>query len=486
MPAVFFPQVLILANTPQMPENIKLTYLFLVIAVFSHPAIAQSTEKEEGSTANIYEFREPYFDIPVYVDTVDIIEDHFIFLQETDKTTCFYFNYGPFRCHFFAEPGIKYKVFLPDITQIDDRWKEDDYFTLLPLHAKIKYEEKIINGFDLNDSIRNFNKEYGPFLSKQTLRYFQPEYARTRLDSFLEANYKFDGAYENDYYIQYKHYKKAILFYHLKQQNLDSLIRKYLTGEPVHFEIPPYRTFFSLVLGSYFDHLRSKEQFDRIYSEFTRLSINYLKNYLQKDPLLKNDTILELVLLKECYNAFYSDKIDKTRLISFTDSIHRNTEIDIIELTSGKLKEMFTHLRAGFPAPVFSAEGVNGDSLVLSGEYNKLIYLGFCDLQSMQCLQEIEYLKYLSKKHGEFIRIITVLKSASEQELQDLSEQTNDNWDIIWWNENQELSELFNVRAVPMFFLIDKDGKMLRNPAPVPSENFEYILFRILRSKGEI
>ena len=70
--------------------------------------------------------------------------------------------------------------------------------------------------------------------------------------------------------------------------------------------------------------------------------------------------------------------------------------------------------------------------------------------------------------------------------MQDLSEQTNDNWDIIWWNENQELSELFNVRAVPMFFLIDKDGKMLRNPAPVPSENFEYILFRILRSKGEI
>ncbi len=469
-----------------MPENIKLTYLFLVIAVFSHPAIAQFTEKEEDSIANIYEFREPYFDIPVYVDTVDITEDHFIFLHEKDKTACFYFDYGPFRCHFFAEPFLEYKVFLPDITEIDDQWQEDDYFTLLPLHAKTKYKKKVINAFDLNDSIRYFNKEYEPFLSKQTLRYFQPEYARARLDSFLEANYKDNGTYANDYYSKYKRYKKAILFYHLKQQNLDSLIRKYLTGEPLHFEIPPYRTLFSLVLGSYFDHLRRKEQFDRIYSEFTRLSVDYLKNYLQKDPLLKNDTILELVLLKECYNAFYSDKIDKNRLISFTDSIHRNTEIDIVKLTSGELKEMFTHLRAGFPAPVFSAQGVNGNSIILNGKYNKLIYLGFCDLQSMQCLQEMEYLKYLAKKHGEYIRIITVLKSASDQELKELSKQTNDNWDIIWWDENQELAELFDVRAVPMFFLIDKDGNMLRNPAPAPSENFEYILFRILRSKGEI
>ena len=107
-------------------------------------------------------------------------------------------------------------------------------------------------------------------------------------------------------------------------------------------------------------------------------------------------------------------------------------------------------------------------------------------MQSIQCLQEIEYLKYLSKKHGEFIRIVTILESSSKFKLTELSEFTNDNWKIIPWDKNEKLAELYDVRAVPMFFLIDKNGKMLRNPAPAPSENFEYVLFRILRSKGEI
>lgn len=469
-----------------MPEKRKILYLCLVLAFFSYPSIAQSLEKVDNPRVFIYEFREPYFEIPVYIDTLVRSENHFYFTHNRDKTGCFYFDYGPYQCHFFAEPGRKYEVTLPDVSWIDDQWKEDSYFTLLPIHVKVKTEINTIKGFELNDSIRNFTKEYDPFLSKQTLRYFQPEYARARLDSFIEANYTSGQERKNNYLYEYKRYKKAILFYHLKQQNLDSLIYQYLTGEPLRFEIPSYRTFFSLVLGNYFDHLRSKEHFNRIYSEFTRLSIDYMKDYLQKDPLLENDTILELVLLKECYNAFYSDRMNKNSLISFTDSIHRNTEIDIIRLTSGVLKEKFTQLRSGFPAPKFSAETINGDSVILSGTYDKLVYLGFCDLQSIQCLQEIEYLKYLSKKHGQFIRIITILKSPSEEELQQLSRQTNDHWNIISWDDNEKLVELFDVRAVPMFFLIGKNGEILRNPAPAPSENFELILFRILRSKGEI
>ncbi|MFW5820626.1 MAG: TlpA family protein disulfide reductase [Bacteroidota bacterium] len=468
-----------------MPEKQKLTYLCLLLMLCSS-SFAKYEEKPDSTNVFLYEFREPFFEIPVYFDTVSISGNHFYFTSDREKTACFYFDYGPYQCHFFAVPDEKYKILLPDISKMDEQRKKGSFYTPVPFHVNTKTGPTAITGFDLNDSIRNFNKEYEPFLSKQTLRYFQPEYARTQLDSFLRANYYEEHGPENTYFSDYKQYKKAILLYHLKQRNLDSLIREYFTAKPVRFEIPPYRTFFALVLGDYFDHLRREEKFNQIYAEFARLSVNPLRDYLQKDPLLKNDTILELVLLKESYNAFYSDRMNKHRLISFTDSIRSDTKIDLIKLSADNLKKLFTHLRPGFAAPVFTAEGIKGDRIVLKGKYDKLIYLGFCDMESMLCLQEVEYLKYLSQKHGEFIRIITILKSSSEQELRELSNFGGNSWQIIPWNKNREIAELFDVRAVPSFFLIGKDGDMLLNPAPSPSENFEITLFRILRGQGDI
>ena len=201
---------------------------------------------------------------------------------------------------------------------------------------------------------------------------------------------------------------------------------------------------------------------------------------------MENDTIMQLVLLKECYNAFYEDKMNKTRLINFTDSIYHYSDIQNVGLTAKVIKRKFTYLNEGFPAPTFSAKTAKGDSIFMNGDYDRLVYLSFCDLQSIQCLQEIEYLKYLGKKHGKFIRIIAVLNSSSVGQLKEISDSGGENLTVIPWEENKEVPELFDVRAVPMFFLIDKNGKILRNPAPAPSENFEFILFRILRSRGEV
>ncbi len=455
--------------------------LFLIASLLSSKAqINNYTNPEE---ILIYEYQEPFFEIPFYTDTLKTGDSTFLFSQNTPETRCYYFNYGPLRCHFFAEPGKEYEISLPDLSRIDEGWKKDQYFTLLPHHVEVNISSTGQNGFNLNKGIRQFDAEFDPFLSKQSLRYFKPRYARAKLDSFIRENYTTDTL-ESEYLHQYKRYKKAILYYHLKQQNYDTLINNYLSGEAVRFELPPYRIFFSLILDNYFDYLRRKDQFERIYSEFTRLSTNYLREYLNNDPLLKNDTILELVLLKECYNAFYSDRMDKKRLIEFTDSLQQNTEIDIIGVTAKELIKKFTYLRPGFAAPEFSAKDTKGDSIVLSGKHDKLIYIGFCDLNSIQCLQEIEYLKYLSKKHGKFIRILTVLKSPEKSQLQKLSEAANENWSIISWKEHEEIPELFDVKALPVFYLIDKNGEMLRSPAPNPSENFEYKLFEILRSKG--
>jgi hypothetical protein len=361
-----------------------------------------------------------------------------------------------------------------------EEWKNDSYFEPLPYHADAQPEQNL--EFDLNKAIREFNEEYEPFLSRQTLRYFKPEYAVAQLDSFIEENYNRDDSLNSEFLFQYKRYKKGILQFHLKQQNKLELIDEYLKGQKARFHNPSYRTFFSLLMDSYFGFLKRTDEFSNIYREFAQLSMPHLQDYLKKDSLLRNDTIRQIIVLKEAYDAFYSEKLSQKKIICFTDSILHNAENKITRRIAEELINKFTHLRPGYPAPQFTVVTASGDTLSLDTTNNKIIYLGFCDLNSIQCLQEVEFIKYLCRKHGKYLQIISFLKPGSQ--LAELNRECGDNWLIVPWEGNEDVARLYDIRAYPTFYLIDKGGIMLRSPASNPSENFEYKLFRILRSKG--
>lgn len=460
-----------------------LIFLQLALCLLSLSTKSQDTK---NPTIRLYEFREPFFNIPFNIDTLSIHEGSFSYTENVDLTRCLYFDYGPFQCYFYAEPGREYTVTLPDYSGIDLQWKNNPYFTPFRHHVDVRVKnqnEENVTG--LNVAIRDFDREYDPFLTRQALRYYNTEYAKTKLDSFINANYNDIKVSDPGYFFSYREYKKAILEFHINQHNLDYLIDHYLVDQPVRFEIPSYRIFFSLALGHYFDYLGEKEDFQMIYHQFTKSPPGSLKNYLTRDSVLQNDTILNLVILNECYKAFYSGNFSKKRLISLADTIGTASEIKIINHVSSYLLKKFTYLQPGYGAPSFTARDIRGEEVKVDSGNDKLVYLGFCNLNSTLCLRELEYLKYLHTKHNKFIRIITVIK-AGNKELEALSGQEGTEWGIISWDEWPEIAELYKVRALPAFFLIDRNGTVLRNPAPNPSENFEHELFLILRAKGEI
>ena len=44
----------------------------------------------------------------------------------------------------------------------------------------------------------------------------------------------------------------------------------------------------------------------------------------------------------------------------------------------------------------------------------------------------------------------------------------------------------YRVKAFPVAFLLDRDGKLIYSPSALPSDKFEQRFFQLMRSRGEI
>ena len=471
-----------------MNKNIALVLLisfFSQINIHSqHITILIEEEEKLPEEFVFYTYDQAFFDfkIPIYSIKDDSSNDINLNLKET---TSLFLDYGPYQTYFFAEPGKSYEILLPKLNHLSDEWKMNPYFKRPQFHLQVMEKENPSKKSKLNEDIRKFNSNYDPFIEMQLKRYYSVRLAMHKLDSFSQVHFSTEISLGNDYYQDYILYKKAILEFTTKSHDLDKLIEEYFIDKKINFSNPAYRELFNLVFQSYFFHLSNNENFRDVFYNLSTNNYNFLKEYLFEDKLLEEKSIFLNILLHEIYKAYYSINYNKTHLLKILDSIKDDSPDSIIYATCNKLRNSFTSLELTYPVPDFKIQNIVDDSINLEDFKGKYIYLGFCNLKSMSCLQEIEYLKYLHALHSDKIKILTFIIGEEKSDIKEFMEENSILWEIIPINPTHKIMKDYKVKAFPVFYFIDKDGTLLRNPARNPSENFELYLFEFLRSKRE-
>ena len=110
----------------------------------------------------------------------------------------------------------------------------------------------------------------------------------------------------------------------------------------------------------YFQHLSKETDLQDIYKVFSHISYDEIKSYLSTDPVMRNDTLFETVLLDEIYQSYYSGDFPKERMMAFADTIKQETRNSVIRDMADALIKKFNLLQPGQPAPGFHAEGCRG------------------------------------------------------------------------------------------------------------------------------
>ncbi len=224
--------------------------------------------------------------------------------------------------------------------------------------------------------------------------------------------------------------------------------------------------------------------------EFTgegSLTNNYLGKKIQ---LIKDEQLDKYELLFQMDQAEFDSKIAEIKqktddLISQTKGLEKevvdmetkaNKElIDFLVSNYNKEHMALASIKKGAPSPTFNYPDNNGNSVSLEDLKGKYVYIDVWATWCGPCKVEIPYLKEIDNEFkGKDIAFVSLsidkmehkekwLKMIQDEKLQGIQVLADKDW-------NSDFVTAFNIKGIPRFILLDKDGNIVDANAPRPSD----------------
>ncbi len=399
------------------------------------------------------------------------------------ESTAFIFSHlGVYKAFLYVEPDKKYEIILPEKTDKTPEDKLNPYF----VESGIQLGMANIDTNELNLLIRIFNDAYIPFYNKHVINVVNSN-DFSELDVDIEKIEKPFVSSTNKYFNEYREYRYGILRLMATQKKVKNISEKYFKDKPVLYDNPAYMELFNQVYNKYFMFFGRTNEGREIYSIVNRSkSYSELINIITQNSNFYNEPILELVILKAIYNEFYDSNFSRSGLLCILDSLMLQTKIHQHKLIGETIKTKITKLLSGYDPPAFELYDADSNLITLSNFKGKYVYLNFCTSSSYTCLGEFEILDALYERHKERLEIVTIAVDPERDKLKDFLKARKYKWKFLYFGNQPEILNEYDVRAYPTYFLIGPDGRLIFSPCPSPSENFESKLYNTMKERGDL
>ncbi len=399
-----------------------------------------------------------------------------------ETTTQLYIYPGIYLGYFFAEPGKTYQLILPEKR---DKSPEDilnPYFEPVEIHLGLAS----FTSEDLNILIVMFDDAFIPYYDKHVNSIYTRTDVKKLEEDILQMEQPFKDA-ENSFFREYRRYHYGMLKLFANQQRVQSLSDEYFNNHPVLYANPSYADLFNQVYDKYFIFFGRTDSGKQIYQDINQSgSYQDLLKTLSKSGNFNNDTLMELVILKQLHDEFYGSQFSRNGLLRILDSLSAATGIQEHKKISDNIKRKITRLQPGFEPPQFELLDTDGNLVRLSDYLGKFVYLNFCTCQSYTCLNEFNMLADLHKRHKDRLTILTIATDPMEEVLRQFLAKNQYDWKFLHYDNQPGILKEYDIRAFPTYFLIGPDGRLIYSPALSPAENFEQKLFEAMKDRGDL
>jgi thiol-disulfide isomerase/thioredoxin len=407
---------------------------------------------------------------------------HFSITLPINETVYVFTCLGIYKGHMYVEPGEKYNIIFPDKQDKTPAEKSN------PFYEYTEFMIGISKGgmYELNFMIRSFDNSYFPYFNKLALNVKTQANPKELERAIAEMQKPWDSI-QNDFFKQYIYYRLGMLRLLGYQYKTKTVSVEYFQKSKILYRHIAYMELFKQVYDKYFTFFSATPEGKQIFDDINhKKSYSSLKKTLQQDEVLKNDSLLELVVLKNLYDNFYSDKFSREALVVILDSLSASTTNSMHKQIAANIRIKVTSLMPGYAPFAFSLYDRNKNLVNLRDLKGSYVYLNFCTCSSYSCFKEFEALQKLQDKYGSKMRIITVVCDGSLSDMQNFLSKNKYSWIFLNYTNQPEVMENYRIKAYPVYVFIDKDGRIMYSPCLSPGENFESILEKLLRKRGEL
>ncbi|GAB4209234.1 MAG: hypothetical protein Fur0023_21380 [Bacteroidia bacterium] len=332
---------------------------------------------------------------------------------------------------------------------------------------------------ELNSLIFEFNKIYNKYLEVAQQKFLNRNVLFKKLDSILiETKQQFKNI-QNPYFQNYIDYTIAELNINATREK-NILANIFLLRKPVQVNNYEYMQFFNGFFKDYLISDITKQTQQTIYYTVNKSTqIKQLYDYVKDDKLLNsNDTLKELVMIQNLYHFYFNEKFNPYAVQILLEQLLTSTKIDKHKKILQNIIQELNQLKQGTDAPDFKVLTKDSSIFQLYSVGKQHIYLNFFSLKSPNSLKELKEIQFLNDKFGNKVKFISVCVDEDFQAFKDfLKKNPQYKWLFVCnYQPPDDFSAKtkYNIKATPLFFLINTDKTLMLSPAPSPSDGIYY------------
>ena len=334
---------------------------------------------------------------------------------------------------------------------------------------------------ELNSLVKNFDILYNNFLLKNFNALYRDR-DKSKIDTFRVQIVTSFLDVSNSYFANYIKYKIAGLEQVSQTLNQAQLGKKYFADSPILYENLEYMDFFTQYFTKYITATSKAVKYTD-YNTILNSTASYEKmmKALKADTILKKDQLRELVMLKELMEMYNTSGYNKANILSLLKTVSTQSAFPENRQVAENIIIVLTNLKPGSDAPDFSLQDRDHNLVSLKSLNGKPVVLNFWTTYCLGCVTEMDYMKPLYDKYKENITFVSISADKDyRQMINYISNKKDFVWNFLHIGDDVELLKEYDVRSYPLFVILDKEGKIYRYPADLPSAGLEASLIQLL------
>ena len=253
--------------------------------------------------------------------------------------------------------------------------------------------------------------------------------------------------------------------------NRDKLFAKHLKDVSPQFNNPPYVDFLLQFYEGAVDKMAVANRYDECKKAlagkeaFAKLD----EILIEQEPMLVDVSARRMVLINGIDGLFGQRDFKDENLIRVLKSFGMLTSNSYLANAVKNIADKHEKLSVGTDAPEIAFRTLDGTEKRRSEFEGADVFLELTDAKNGYCQRETNVIPNLKEEFAT-IRFVTVCVGNSKAEMQSLQKQMNINWEFGGVAIASSIMDDYDVKSLPLFFIINPDGKFYSVPAKDPTK----------------
>jgi hypothetical protein len=382
---------------------------------------------------------------------------------------------GIFCFSLYATEGTKYELRFPDFIP-KPRGEEQN-----PFFIETKAIPEVINDpNDINNLIRLFDAEYNPIFNIVADRVFK-NYKKSEIPGFIEKLNKISEAKGPKFYSDYVKYRMIMLNLVAYGTYPGRVEDSVLINERFVPENQAYLDLVEQIFTGYFRNISSGPSKELYYRAIGSSSLTELKTVILKDGKATVSQLQEYIILLNLYDEYYTGSVPLEIVLNIISALSSGgSSLYIKELASVLVEKLQSELPGSVPAD-FSLLNSEDRQVSLKDFKGKYLIMSFTRSDNRTAVMEFGVLNKWFKEYQNDLEIVTILTDRDYKSGLNKMEGNGFKWVFLNGSSSDFLEYQYDIRMYPTFLVLDRESRIISDPAPYPSENLESLIRKTMQ-----